>query len=56
VTLADPRSSALADYIALLRMAFRNTKNLKAFAIDAVAILPERLHAILTLPPNDADY
>ncbi|QDM17762.1 MULTISPECIES: REP-associated tyrosine transposase [unclassified Tardiphaga] len=56
VALADRRSSVLADHIALLQMAFRNTKNLKPFAIDAVVILPEHLHAILILPPSDADY
>ena len=56
VALADRRTSVLVDHIALLRMAFRNTKNLKPFAVDAIVVLPEHLHAILTLPPNDADY
>lgn len=56
VALADRRTSVLVDHIALLRMAFRNTKNLKPFAVDAIVVLPKHLHAILTLPPNDADY
>jgi len=28
----------------------------RPFAIDAVVILPEHLHCIRTLPPNDADF
>jgi len=56
VTLADRRSSALVDHVGILRAAFRNTRSLKPFAIDAVVILPDHLHAILTLPDGDADF
>ena len=28
----------------------------RPFAIDAVVILPEHLHCIWTLPPNDVDF
>ncbi|MDB5564313.1 MAG: hypothetical protein JWP84_879 [Tardiphaga sp.] len=56
VTLADRRSSALVDHVGVLRTAFRNARNLKPFVIDAIVILPDHLHAILTLPDGDADF
>jgi putative transposase len=56
VTLADRRSCALVDHIAGLRGAFRTTRSERPFTIDAVVILPDHLHAIMTLPPGDADF
>jgi putative transposase len=56
VTLADRRSNALVDNIGMLRSAFRAARGARPFAIDAVVILPDHLHAILTLAPNDADF
>jgi putative transposase len=56
VTLADRRSTALVDHIVGLRSAFRAARRARPFAIDAIVILPDHLHAILTLPSNDADF
>ena len=56
VTLNDRNSSALIDHIGLLRAAFRGTRNLRPFTIDAIVILPDHLHAIWTLPEGDADF
>jgi putative transposase len=56
LTLADRRSSVLTDHIGLLRAAFRKTRDEHPFAIDAIVVLPEHLHAILTLPDGDFDY
>jgi putative transposase len=56
VTLADRRSTLLVDRIQALRAAFRVTRRDRPFAIDAVVILPDHLHAILTLPADDADF
>jgi putative transposase len=56
VTLADRRSTILVDHVDLLRHAFRTTRHERPFTIDAIAILPEHLHVILTLPPDDADF
>ncbi len=56
VTLADRRSSALVDYIGSLRAAFRLARSERPFAVDAIVILPDHLHAILTLPPGDSDF
>jgi putative transposase len=56
VTLADRRSSALVEHIAALRAAFRTTRSERPFAIDAVVVLPDHLHAIMTLPQDDCDF
>jgi REP element-mobilizing transposase RayT len=56
VTLADRQASLLVDHVGLLRAAFRNTRERRSFAIDAIVILPDHLHAILTLPPGDSDF
>jgi REP element-mobilizing transposase RayT len=56
VTLDDRRSSALIDHVALLRAAFRKARSERPFVTDAIVILPDLLHAILTLPPGDSDF
>ena len=56
VTLADRRSTALVDYIDRLRAAFRATRRERSFAVDAIVVLPDHLHAIFTLPSGDADF
>jgi putative transposase len=56
VTLADRRSNALVDHIGALRSAFRAAPRARPFAIDAIVVLPDHLHAILTLPTSDADF
>jgi putative transposase len=56
VTLRDRKSTVLVDRIDRLRAAFRTVKQAHPFRIDALVILPEHLHAIWTLPPEDDDY
>ena len=56
VTLADRRSSALIEHIEALRSAFRTTQSERPFTLDAVVILPDHLHTVITLPPDDADF
>jgi putative transposase len=56
VTLEDRRSSALVDHIGALRDAFRAARRERPFAIDALVVLPDHLHAIFTLPAADADF
>jgi putative transposase len=48
VALADRRSSTLVDRIEALRDAFRQTRRERPFAIDAVVVLPEHLHMMMT--------
>jgi|SRR5215472_17974619 len=56
VTLADRSSRALTDHIEALRAAIRQTLASSPFTIDAVVVLPEHLHILMTLPEGDADY
>jgi len=56
VALANRRSSALVKNVDSLRQAFKRTRTERPFDIDAIVILPEHLHAVITLPPTDFDY
>jgi putative transposase len=56
VALEDRQSSTLVDYIAMLRTSFRAARKERPFQIDAIVILPDHLHAIFTLPADDADF
>jgi putative transposase len=56
VTLADRTSSVLVDHIDALRDAFRVTQTERPFTTDAMVVLPEHLHAIITLPRDDFDF
>lgn len=55
-TLADRRSRVLVDKISALRLAFNQTRREHPFAIDAVVVLPDHLHIMMSLPPDDADF
>ena len=46
----------LTAHISLLRGAFRSVRAQYPFTIDAAVILPDHLHAIWTLPEQDADF
>jgi putative transposase len=56
LTLADRQSDQLTANITHLREAFRTVRDARRFDIDAIVILPDHLHAILTLPEGDADF
>ena len=56
VTLRDRRSTLLTDHVQLLRNAFRYVWQSRPFTLDAVVILPEHLHLLMSLPADDADY
>jgi putative transposase len=55
-TLANRRSSVLTDHVAALRSAVKLTRQQHPFTIDAVVVLPDHLHIIMTLPDGDADF
>jgi hypothetical protein len=46
----------LVEHIGQLRAAFRYVKQRHPYRMDAVVILPDHIHCIWTLPPNDADF
>ena len=56
VNLLDRRQSLLVDHIDALRSAFAATRQNYAFDIAAIVVLPDHLHAVWTLPPDDADF
>jgi len=56
VNLLERRQTLLVDLIALLREAVATTRRSHPFAIDAFVVLPDHLHAMWTLPPDDRDF
>jgi putative transposase len=56
VTLSDRASSALVEQIDVLRTAFRTAQTERPFTIDAIVVLPDHLHTVMTMPPDDADF
>jgi putative transposase len=45
-----------AATVAVLRAAFRTVRNTRPFKIDAIVIMPDHLHCIWSLPPDDDDF
>jgi putative transposase len=45
-----------ADALRALREAIRTVKQRLPFHVDALVVLPDHLHAVLTLPTGDADF
>lgn len=56
LVLQDRSKRFLIDYIDVLREAFAETRRRYPFETQAICILPDHLHWIMTLPENDADY
>ena len=56
VNLVDRRSRLLADEIGSLRAAFRSTRSRHPFTLETIAVLPDHLHAIWTMPRGDSDF
>jgi putative transposase len=56
VNLLERRKSLLVDRIDALRLAVAATRRNLPFTIDAFVVLPDHVHAVLTLPPGDADF
>jgi putative transposase len=56
VNLWDRRSGLLTGHVDALRAAFRFARARHPFAVDAIVVLPDHLHAVWTLPDGDADF
>ncbi len=56
VTLADRSGDLLVRHIDHLRQAYQAATNLYPFSTVAICILPDHLHALWTLPPEDANF
>jgi putative transposase len=55
-TLVERSSRTLTEHIEAFRTAVRQTRRSQPFTIDAVVVLPEHLHMMMTLPDGDTDY
>ncbi|WP_315721720.1 MULTISPECIES: REP-associated tyrosine transposase [unclassified Bradyrhizobium] len=56
VNLLDRRLRLLIEHIDILRSAVATTRERYPFEIDAFVVMPDHLHAVWTLPPDDADF
>jgi putative transposase len=56
VNLCDRRSDVRVAEVAALREAVRATLARYPFHIDAWVVLPDHMHCIWTLPPDDRDF
>jgi len=56
VNLAEHQQMTLVENIGLLKRSLRNEQKAHPFRINALVILPDHLHAVLTLPEGDADF
>ncbi len=56
LNLANRGTSLLVDEIETLRHAFTTTMNERPFTLNAIVILPDHLHTVMTLPESDSDY
>jgi putative transposase len=55
VTLADRSSDILVRHIDRLRNAYVSARRRFPFETIAICVLPDHLHAVWSLPPDDAD-
>ncbi len=56
VNLARRSNTLLVDHIDIFRSVINKVKKQHPFKLDAMVVLPEHLHAVLTLPGDDSDY
>jgi putative transposase len=56
VALADRSSDLLTRHIDRLRRIYRTVQERTPFETIAICILPDHLHAIWSLPPDDANF
>ena len=56
VNLLERKQDLLVTEIELLRESVRRVKRLYPFEIVAWVVLPDHMHCVWTLPPDDADY
>ena len=56
VNLFESRNTLLVDQVDGPRDTVRKVRAARPFHIDAWVMLPDHMHAIRTLPPDDTDY
>ena len=53
---ADRIGQLLTNHIDALRDSFRTVRKSRPFVMDAICVLPDHLHLLMTLPREDADF
>jgi len=53
---ADRSGQLLTEHIDALRDSFRTVRRSRPFVLDAICVLPDHLHLLMTLPREDADF
>lgn len=56
IALVDRKSHLLVENIGVLRNAFKKVRHQHPFTINAIVILPDHLHMLITLPDKDSAY
>ena len=56
VNLLERKRNLLTEHIDLLRDSVRTVRRMYPFHIDAWVVLPDHMHCVWTLPPDDDDY
>ena len=56
VNLLERRRALLVNHVDTLRAAVAATRMKYPFEINAIVVLPDHMHAVLTLPEGDADF
>jgi len=56
VNLLERHSDLLVSQITLLRSVVQRVRMDRPFRIDAWVVLPDHMHCVWTLPPDDADF
>ena len=56
VNLDNRKNTLLVDHIDKLKLSFKKVKENHPFDIEGIVILPDHLHMLMTLPPNDSNY
>jgi putative transposase len=56
VVLADRSSRLLVEEIDRLREVYRTVQERRPFETIAICVLPDHIHALWALPPNDPDF
>ncbi|MFO1391979.1 MAG: transposase [Agitococcus sp.] len=56
LTLKNRQSDWLSRYIDELKHAIKTTRQRLPFELIAICVLPEHLHMVIALPPNDGNF
>lgn len=56
LTLQDRRSDLLVRHGALLRQCLRTVQAERPFRLPALVVLPDHLHLLMVLPPDDVNF